>query len=217
MDKIHLRTVIIGAGQSGLAAGYYHKKTGEDFTILEEEHQIASSWRKRWDSLRLFTPSQHDSLPGFTFPAAKGTLPTKDEMADYLSNYMKEFNLPVQFDTKVVELNKIPEGYEIKTSKGTVIALNVIVATGTNPIAYLPAFASEPNKDIVQVHSSVYKNPQSFVASSTLVVGAGTSGVEIALELSESRPTMISGNPTPQIPDFVFHFLGNLYWWFNLA
>jgi len=214
MDKIHFSTVIIGAGQSGLAAAYYLKKAGEEFTILEGEHQIGSSWRKRWDSLRLFTPSQHDSLPGFPFPGIKGTFPTKDEMADFLSNYMKEFDLPVQFATKVIELNKSPDGYEILTSKGKVFARNVVVATGTNPNAFVPAFASELNKNIVQIHSSVYKNPQSVKASSTLVVGAGTSGVEIALELSRSRPTMISGNPTPQIPDFVFRFLGNLYWWF---
>jgi putative flavoprotein involved in K+ transport len=91
----------------------------------------------------------------------------------------------------------------------------VIVETGTNPNAYIPAFASDLNKDIVQIHSSTYTNPQLFPAQDTLVVGAGTSGVEIAIELSKSRPTMISGKGTPHIPDLVFRLLGTLYWWFN--
>lgn len=211
---MHFNTVIIGAGQSGLATAYYLKKANDDFIILEVEDQAGSSWRKRWDSLRLFTPAQHDSLPGLPFPSARGTLPTKNEMADYLSDYIEKFNLPVQFGTKVIELHKTSEGYLILTSKGSILADHVIVATGTNPYAYIPAFAADLDKNIVQIHSSEYKNPHLFPAQDTLVVGAGTSGVEIAIELSKSRPTMISGNGTPHIPDFVFRLLGTLYWWF---
>jgi putative flavoprotein involved in K+ transport len=214
MDKVHVNTLIIGAGQSGLAAAYYLKKVNEDFIILEVEDQAGSSWRKRWDSLRLFTPAQHDSLPGFPFPSARGTLPTKNEMADYLSDYIKKYSLPVQFGTKVIELHNTKEGYQILTSKGNFITNNVIVATGTNPNAYIPAFASDLDKGIVQIHSSNYTNPQLFPALDTLVVGAGTSGVEIAIELSKSRPTMISGKGTPHIPDLVIRLLGTLYWWF---
>jgi len=164
--------------------------------------------------LRLFTPSQHDGLPGFPFPAARGALPTKEEMADYLSNYAKKYSLPVQSRTKVIELNKTSNNYQIITSKGNIYADNVIVATGTNPNPYIPAFASELDNNIVQVHSSKYKNPQLLPSINTLVVGAGTSGVEIAIELSKSRPTMISGRATPHIPDFVFRYAGKLYWWF---
>jgi len=214
MEKEQFSTVIIGAGQAGLAAAYYLSKINDDFILLEEGNQIGDSWRQRWDSLRLFTPSQHDGLPGFPFPAIRGTLPTKEEMADYLSNYANKFSLPVQLDTKVIELNKTTDRYEIVTSKGKVYADYVIVATGTNPNAYIPTFAKDLDKNIVQIHSSEYKNPQSFPASNTLVVGAGTSGVEIAIELSSSRPTMISGHPTPHIPDFIFRYAGKLYWWF---
>lgn len=214
MDKVHYNTLIIGAGQSGLAAAYYLKKANEDFLILEGEDQAGSSWRKRWDSLRLFTPAQHDSLPGFPFPSARGTLPTKNEMADYLSDYMEKYSLPVQFGTDVIELHKIKEGYRVLTSKGNMSANNIIVATGTNPRAYIPAFASELDKGIVQIHSSSYANPQLFPALNTLVVGAGTSGVEIAIELSKSRNTMISGKGTPHIPDKIFRYLGTFYWWF---
>lgn len=214
MEKEKFCTVIIGAGQAGLAAAYYLKKIDNDFILLDEENHIGDSWRQRWDSLRLFTPSQHDGLPGFPFPVVRGTLPTKEEMADYLSDYATKFSLPVQLDTKVFELNKTSDGYEITTSKGKVYADHVIVATGTNPNAYIPSFASELDKNIVQIHSSNYKNPQKFPASDTLVVGAGTSGVEIAIELSKSRPTKISGRATPHIPDFALRHAGIVYWWF---
>lgn len=214
MEKEHLSTVIIGAGQAGLAAAYYLKKLNDDFIILDEGNHIGDSWRQRWDSLRLFTPSQYDGLPGFPFPDNRGSLPTKDEMADYLLNYSNKFSLPVQLNTKVIELKKTSDYYEIITSKGNVYADNVIVATGTNPIAYIPTFASDLNKNIVQIHSSKYKNPESFHSLNTLVVGAGTSGVEIAIELSASRPTMLSGQATPHIPDFIFRYVGKQYWWF---
>ena len=212
MEKEKFNTVIIGAGQAGLAAGYYLKKTNDDFIILDEENETGDSWRKRWDSLRLFTPSEHDGLPGFPFPAKHGTMPTKEEMADYLSNYVIKFSLPVRLKTKVLELKKITDGYEINTTEGKIEASNVIVATGTNPKAYIPAFAKDLSKKIVQIHSSEYKNPQSFPASDTMVVGVGTSGVEIAVELSKSRRTFISGKPKTHIPDFIFRYAGALFW-----
>ena len=212
--KENYDTVIIGAGQAGLSAAYYLKKINEDFIILDEGSKVGDSWRRRWDSLRLFTPAQHDSLPGFPIPAKRRALPTKEDMADYLSNYAAKFSLPVQLDTKVTELNRASDRYEIITSMGKIYADHVIVATGPNQNAYIPAFASELDKGISQIHSSEYKNPQLFPASDTLVVGAGTSGVEIALELSKSRSTMISGRATPHIPDFLFRYLGRLYWRF---
>ncbi len=214
MEKKHVGTVVIGAGQAGLAVAYYLKKYNEDFIILDAGKEVGSSWRERWDSLRLFTPSQYDGLPGFKFPVVRETLPTKEEMADYLSDYAKKFSLPVELKTEVLELHRAGDGYEIITSKGNIYTQNVVVATGTNPKAYVPSFATELNSDIVQIHSSKYKNPQLFPASDTLIVGAGTSGVEIAIELSKSRPTMLSGKPTPHIPDFIFHYFGRLYWMF---
>ncbi|HYX10186.1 MAG TPA: NAD(P)/FAD-dependent oxidoreductase [Bacteroidales bacterium] len=214
MEKKHIKTVVIGAGQSGLAVAYYLKKNNEEFVLLDSRENVGNSWRERWDSLRLFTPSQYDGLPGFKYPAARGTLPAKEEIADYLSRYAKKFSLPIELNTKVLELNNTEDDYEIITSKGKIYANNVVVATGTNPSPYIPSFASELNENIVQIHSSKYKNPHSFPASNTLVVGAGTSGVEIAVELSKTRPTMLSGKPTPHIPDFIFRYFGRLYWLF---
>jgi putative flavoprotein involved in K+ transport len=214
MEKKKYSTVVIGAGQAGLAAGYFLKKKNEDFIILDKGQKIGDSWKQRWDSLRLFTPSQHDGLPGFPFPTSRGILPTKDDMADYLFNYATKFSLPVELNIEVIELHKSSEGFEIVTSKGNLISDFVIITTGTNQIASIPAFAGQLDRNIVQIHSSVYKNQLQLPSSRTLVVGAGTSGVEIAIELSKSRETMLSGKPTPHIPDFIFRYLGRLYWWF---
>jgi len=214
MGTRKFRTIVIGAGQAGLAAGYFLRNLHEDFIILDQESQIGDSWRKRWDSLKLFTPSQYNNLPGFPFPSGRGTYPTKDDMANYLLNYATKFSLPIELNTKVIELHKTFESYELITENGSLFSDFVIVATGTNPVSYIPEFAKELDKGIAQIHSSEYKNPEQFPAKSTLVVGAGTSGVEIALELSKTRKTMLSGKPTPHIPDFVFRYIGRLYWWF---
>jgi putative flavoprotein involved in K+ transport len=207
-------TIIIGAGQAGLAAGYHLLKAREDFIIIDTAENIGDSWRKRWDSLRLFTPSQYDGLPGFPFPASRNTLPTKDETADYLEKYVEKFKLPVHMGETVNHLSRTESEFEITTNKGILKCDKVIVATGTNPLPRIPGFANDLDKNIHQIHSSQYCNPDSLPSGNVLVVGAGTSGVEIAIELAKSRHTFISGHPTFHIPDPVFRYAGRLYWWF---
>jgi putative flavoprotein involved in K+ transport len=208
------KTIIIGAGQAGLAAGYYLQKTGEDFLIIDSAKRVGDSWRQRWDTLRLFTPSQYDGLPGFPFPAPKDTFPSKDEIADYIEKYADKFELPVQLNEKVLRLGRGSSGFEITTSKRVLKADNVIVATGTNPCPKIPVFAGYLDRNIFQIHSSQYTNPNSLPPGKILVVGAGTSGVEIAIELAGSRQTMLAGVPTFHVPDPVFKYAGRFYWWF---
>ena len=193
--KDRWKTIIIGAGQAGLAAGFYLQKTGEDFLIVDSAKRVGDSWRQRWDTLRLFTPSQYDGLPGFPFPAPRDTFPSKDEIADYLEKYATKFNLPVQLNEKVIRLSRGSSGFEITTSKRVLKADNVIVATGTNPFPKIPEFARDLDRSIFQIHSSQYSNPDSLPPGNVLVIGAGTSGVEIALELAGSRNTMLAGCP----------------------
>ena len=95
-EKENWGTIIIGAGQAGLAAGYYLQRESADFVIIDVAKNVGDSWRQRWDSLRLFTPSQYDGLPGFPLPASRNTLPSKDYMADYFQKYAVKFNLPVR-------------------------------------------------------------------------------------------------------------------------
>jgi putative flavoprotein involved in K+ transport len=212
--KTDWNTIVIGAGQAGLSAGYFLKMRGTDFTILNAEENIGDSWRKRWDSLHLFTPAQVDGLPGYPFPAPRGTFPSKDDMARYLTEYSGKFNLPVRNGEKAELLSARQPGFEISTSKGKLRCENVIIATGTNPVPHIPGFAADVDKKIHQIHSSQYVNPDGLPEGKVLVVGAGTSGMEIAIELAGTRQTMISGQPTFHIPDPLFRYTGNFYWWF---
>jgi putative flavoprotein involved in K+ transport len=213
-EKDKWKTIIIGAGQAGLAAGYYLQNAGENFLIIDTAKRLGDSWRQRWETLCLFTPSQYDGLPGFPFPAPRDTFPSKDEIADYLEKYSTKFYLPVQLNEKVIRLGRSSSGFEITTAKRVIKADNVIVATGTNPFPKIPEFAGDLDRNIFQIHSSQYINPDSVPPGNVLVVGAGTSGVEIAIELAGSRKTMLAGVLTFHIPDPVFKYAGRFYWWF---
>src|ERR1043166_5289715 len=97
-------TIVIGAGQAGLAVGYHLAKQDADFLIIDSASRIGDTWRHRWDSLRLFTPAAFSSLPGMPFPAPPMHLPDKDEVADYLERYAERFDLPVRLETRVESL-----------------------------------------------------------------------------------------------------------------
>lgn len=214
IEKLKWDTVVIGAGQAGLATGHFLAQAHDDFVIIDKETNIGDSWRQRWDSLQLFTLAQYACLPGLPFPGKRDIFPTKDEMANYLQSYAQRFALPVRLNVNVHELLKNTAGFEIVTSIGKLQVRQVIVATGTSPIPYIPGFAKDIGQNIFQIHSSRYKNPQYLPSGDTLVVGAGNSGVEIAIELSQSRKTLISGHPTLHIQDLLFRHARGLYWWF---
>jgi putative flavoprotein involved in K+ transport len=210
----HLKVVIIGGGQAGLATGYFLKKLNKEFIILDDNEKIGDSWRKRWDSLLLFTPSQHDSLPGMPFPASRGSFPGKDQMADYLKSYAMGFSLPVKSGVKVNHIYASDNHFVIESSDERIIADKVVIATGTNPHPYVPSISADIAHDIYQIHSSGYRNPEALPAGDVLVVGAATSGIEIALEISKTHKTFISGKPTFHIPDNLLKYAGEVYWWF---
>ena len=203
-------TIVIGGGQAGLATGYYLQQQGRDFVILDANERIGDSWRKRWDSLRLFTPARYNGLPGMAFPAPAHYAPTKDDMADYLEDYAARFELPVRTGVTVDGLSKQGNQFVLtaegpSTGPGQALrftAENVVVATGFYHSPKVPAFAPELDPDIVQFHSSAYRRPSQVQDGPVLVVGAANSGAEIALELSQSHQTWLSGRhpgsePTP--------------------
>lgn len=210
-------TVVIGAGQAGLAAGYYLSQRGDRFIILDENMQIGAAWRKRWDSLRLFTPSLNNQLPGMKFPKPDFYFPTKDEAADYLESYARQFSLPVRFGVKVDGLQRNEAGYHIVAGQSIFHARNVIVATGAFRMPYIPRLAQALSKNIFQMHSVNYRNPSGIAAKNVLVVGAGNSGAEIALELAKTgKKTWLAGRDVGRMPADKLGkiFGGKPYRWF---
>src|SRR3954451_2818700 len=121
-------TVVIGAGQAGLAVGYHLARHGRQFVILEGGERIGDSWRNRWDSLRLLTPARYDGLPGWRFPTRGWSFPTKDEMADYLESYAVRFDLPVQTGVPVDRLSKDGDRFVISAGERRIEADQVVVA-----------------------------------------------------------------------------------------
>ena len=193
-------TVVIGGGQAGLAVGYHLGQRGLPFIILDANDRIGDVWRNRWDSLHLFTPAQYNSLPGMRFPAPRGSYPHKDQMADYLESYAHRFELPVRTGTRVREVRREGGSFVVEAGSDRWTADSVVVATGPYHTPRVPAFADDLDGDIAQLHSSEYRNPGQLQPGDTLVVGAGNSGAEIAMEVSRDHPTWLSGPDTGQEP-----------------
>jgi len=135
------QTIVIGGGQAGLAVGHFLARQGENFIILDKNPSTGDVWRGRWDSLRLFTPSQFDSLPGMPFPKSKNYFPLKDEVADYLEEYARRFNLPVRHNVKVESLRCNGQNYQISAGAARFTARNVIVATGPFQAPHTPSYS----------------------------------------------------------------------------
>ena len=193
-------TIVIGGGQAGLATGFQLAGRGLPFVILDAGERVGDSWRKRWESLRLFTPARYDSLPGMPFPASASTYPTKDEIADYLETYATSFDLPIRGAVKVDRLFKEGERFVVTAGDLRFEADNVVVATGAYHTPRVPAFATKLDPSILQMHSSQYRDPTQLREGGVLVVGAGNSGAEIALDVSPHHPTWLSGRDPGQEP-----------------
>ena len=196
----HIQTVIIGAGQAGLSVGYYLARQGLPCVILEANARVGDTWRQRWDSLRLFTPARFDGLAGMPFPAAGNAFPTKDEMAAYLESYAAHFHLPVRTGLRVQRVSRNGDRYLIEAGPLRLEADHVVVAMATYQQPRVPAFARELSPDIVQLHSSEYRNPGQLRPGAVLIVGAGNSGAEIARELAATHRTWLSGRDVGHVP-----------------
>ena len=203
-----LDVLVIGAGQAGLALGYHLTRDATatpDVRIIDAAPAIGHTWRSRWDSLRLFTPAQYDSLPGTPFPGRADTHPTKDQVADYLATYPHLHRLPVQLDTRVEELTRAGGVFTARTSRGTVRARQVVIATGPFQTPHTPALTAQLPTDVPQLHSAAYRNPAQIPSGArVLVVGAANSGLQIAAELSRTHQvTLAAGSQPPQLPQRV--------------
>lgn len=204
----HFEVLVIGGGQSGLAAGYHLSKAGLNYVIVDDGARVGDAWRRRWGSLRLFTPARIDGLPGMPFPAPPGSTVTKDQAADYMESYAKRFGLAVRLYVRVRSLKH--DGGSFVTDTG-ITADNVIVATGSYGAPHIPTFASQLDPAITQIHSTQYREP-SQLQGDVLVVGAGNSGAEIALDaVGAKHRTWLAGRETGKIPYPVV--FSPPFWW----
>jgi putative flavoprotein involved in K+ transport len=198
-----LDVLVIGAGQAGLALGHHLARRGADFLLVDAGPEIGHSWRGRWDSLRLFSPAQYDSLPGLPFPAPADTHPGKDDVADYLAAYAAHFALPVRLDSPVRRLHRDEDGiFTVGTPTGTLRAQQVVVATGPFQTPHVPALAQQLDPLVPQLHSAGYRRPTQLPAGArVLVVGAANSGLQIAAELADRCSVTVAVGSTPlQLP-----------------
>ena len=209
-----LDVIVIGGGQAGLATGYHLARRGLRFLVVDAGPAIGHVWRSRWSSLRLFTPAEHDGLPGMAFPAPAGSHPDKDQVADYLEAYAAHFGLPVLLGCTVRRVSRSRDGFAVETSRGTLRARQVVVATGPFQSPVTPRLALGLDPDVTQVHSAGYRDPDDLPTGPVLVVGGGNSGRQIALELAasgERQVTLAVGTEPPTLPQRI---LGrDLFWW----
>jgi FtsP/CotA-like multicopper oxidase with cupredoxin domain/cation diffusion facilitator CzcD-associated flavoprotein CzcO len=209
--------VVVGAGQAGLAMGEFLRRQGRRLVILERAGQIAPAWRERWDSLTLFTPRRYSGLPGLPFPGDPDGYPTRDEVIVYLERYAQTFELPIELNSAVKELDRDDERrFRLEVDGRTITADQVVVATGPFQTPYVPRLAERLADDVVQTHAVGYRKPDEVPSGTVLVVGGGNTGFQIAKELSATHKVLLSvGSRQTPLPQ---RLLGrDLFWWLTKA
>jgi putative flavoprotein involved in K+ transport len=196
----HIETVIVGGGQAGLSVGRHLARRGRPFLILDAHQRVGDAWRTRWDSLRLFTPARYNGLAGLPFPAPPHSFPTKDQLADYLEAYATRFQLPVRTGVRLDRLSRDGGRFVVAAGDRSWGADNVVVAMSSFQVPRVPSYANELGPDIVQLHAAGYRNPSQLQEGGVLVVGAGNSGAEIALEVASRHPTWLAGRESGHVP-----------------
>jgi putative flavoprotein involved in K+ transport len=205
-----LDVLVVGGGQAGLVMGYHLKQAGLSFRILDAAAEVGDTWHKRWDSLKLFTAAQYDSLPGMAFPAPRDTYPGKEAVADFLKSYATTFDLPLVLNAKVTALRR-QDLYEAETTQGAMTARNVVVATGPFQTPTIPPIANDLDPQVFQMHSIDYRRPESIPSGKVLVVGAANTGCQIALELTATHEVEISEGQ--HLPTISQRPMGQDVWW----
>jgi putative flavoprotein involved in K+ transport len=187
-EKVSVDTLVVGAGQAGVAMSEHLSRLGISHLVLERS-RVAERWRTgRWDSLVANGPAWHDRFPGMEFEGfGPDAFVPKESIADYFEAYAKQFNAPIRTGVEVTRVvrNEGRPGFVVETSEGVVEAMRVVVATGPFQRPVIPPIAPQA-ANLVQIHSADYRNPAQLPEGAVLVVGAGSSGVQIADELQRA-------------------------------
>ena len=195
-----LDVAVIGGGQAGLAFGYYLRRAGLSFVILDSEEGPGGAWRHGWDSLRAFSPARWSSLPGWLMPGGEDDYPTRDEVVDYFGRYEERYDLPVRRPVRVEAVRRGENTLIVETDAATWTARTVVSATGTWRRPYVPRY---PGREIFageQLHSAHYRGPEPYAGKRVVIVGGGNSGAQILAEVSRVAETTWV---TPEEPEFL--------------
>lgn len=200
--------VVIGGGQSGLAVGYYLRRTGLSSLILDAQREAGGAWLQGWDSLRLFSPARFSSLPGSIMHGGPDEYPTRAETVDYLRRYEDRYSLRVERPVEVMAVKRAGEYLRVESDRAPWPAYwqarAVVSATGSWQEPYLPSYPGQELFRGEQLHSARYRSPERFRGQRVLVVGGGNSGAQILAELSRSaRATWVTLEPPTFLPDHV--------------
>lgn len=217
MSSQEVEVLVVGAGQAGLAMSEHLSNCGVPHLVLER-HRIAERWRsERWDSLVANGPAWHDRFPGLEFPDLDpDAFASKEQVADYFVAYAEKIAAPIRCGVEVTSLQSHADraGFRVETSDGTIDARFVVVATGPFQRPVIPPIVPY-DAGALQIHSSAYRNPEQLPDGNVLVVGAGSSGVQIADELRQSgRRVFLSVGPHDRPPR---RYRGRDYvWWLGV-
>ena len=196
--------VVVGGGQSGLSVGYYLRRTGLKYVILDQEEKPGSAWQHTWKSLRLFSPAKWSSLPGVMMAGGPDYYPTRDETIEYLRNYENKYKLQVKRPVRVHSVKKEDELFRLNTSEGEYQARAIVSATGTFRKPYLPEVPGMNEFEGTIIHSSEYRSPEPLEGQRVAVVGGGNSGAQILAEVSKTAETLWITQKQPNfLPDEV--------------
>ena len=208
----HHDVAVVGAGQAGLAMGWFLARRGLRFVIFDRAASVGAAWRERWESLTLFTARHYDGLPGLEFPGDPDGYPGRDEVIAYLERYADTFELPLELSTEVRRLSSEDGAFVLELGGRAVTADQVVVATGPFQAPFVPALAGGLSPEVVHMHSTGYRRPDDVPGSSVLVVGGGNTGFQIAKELSATHDVHLAvGSRQKPLPQ---RFLGrDLFWW----
>ena len=202
--------VVVGAGQAGLATGFYLRRSGLSYRLLDEQPAPGGAWRHGWDSLRLFSPAQWSSLPGWLLPHAARApgddYPARDEVVAYLTEYERRYELPVVRPVRVTGVRRAAGGGAllVESDAGRWTARAVVSATGSWARPFVPPLPGRDEFRGVQLHSAAYRGPAPLAGRRVVVVGGGNSGAQIAAELGEvAEVTWATLAPPAFLPEHV--------------